>query len=148
MTAYCWIERQAPSSIHVSHSVSNPRVALAASDRPVSTRARLDAAISDINCHHANAEIAVVTGDLTHWGEVDAYLNFRECMQALRVRYVAHVGNHDRPTPDHTCRATAAGRWTHRANPVQREKVPEADIGSHPISGRAAVRIDMHILGR
>ena len=59
-------------------------------------RARLDAAIADINRHHADAELAVVTGDLTHWGEVEAYLNFRECMQALRVPYVALVGNHDR----------------------------------------------------
>ena len=39
-------------------------------------RARLDAAIADIKRNHADAELAVVTGDLTHWGEVDAYLNF------------------------------------------------------------------------
>ncbi len=36
-------------------------------------RARLDAAIADINRHHADAELVVVTGDLTNWGEVEAY---------------------------------------------------------------------------
>jgi 3',5'-cyclic AMP phosphodiesterase CpdA len=59
-------------------------------------RARLDVCIADINRYHADAEIAVVTGDLTHWGEVEAYRNFRECLQVLRVPYVALVGNHDR----------------------------------------------------
>jgi 3',5'-cyclic AMP phosphodiesterase CpdA len=51
-------------------------------------RARLDAAIADINKHHADAEVAVVTGDLTHWGEVEAYRNFLHSMRALQVPYV------------------------------------------------------------
>ena len=59
-------------------------------------RARLDAAIADINKHHADAEVAVVTGDLTHWGEVEAYRNFLHSMRALQVPYVVLVGNHDR----------------------------------------------------
>ena len=59
-------------------------------------RARLDAAIADINKHHAYAEVAVVTGDLTHWGEVEAYRNFLHSMRALQVPYVVLVGNHDR----------------------------------------------------
>lgn len=44
-------------------------------------RARLDAAVADINHHHADAELVIVTGDLTHWGEVDAYRNFRTAMR-------------------------------------------------------------------
>lgn len=59
-------------------------------------RARLDAAIADINRHHADAELAVVTGDLTHWGEAEAYRNFLHAMRALAVPYVVLVGNHDR----------------------------------------------------
>jgi 3',5'-cyclic AMP phosphodiesterase CpdA len=59
-------------------------------------KVRLDAAIADINRHHADAELAIVTGDLTHWGEVDAYRSFLECMRGLGVPYVVLVGNHDR----------------------------------------------------
>jgi len=59
-------------------------------------RARLDAAIADINTHHSDAALVVVTGDLTHWGEADAYANFAEAMAALGMPYVAMVGNHDR----------------------------------------------------
>jgi 3',5'-cyclic AMP phosphodiesterase CpdA len=59
-------------------------------------RARLDAAIADINAHHADAAFAVVTGDLTHWGEPEAYANFAQGMAALKLPYVAMVGNHDR----------------------------------------------------
>jgi 3',5'-cyclic-AMP phosphodiesterase len=58
--------------------------------------ARLDAAIADINRHHADASIAVVTGDLTHWGEPAAYQAFAASMARLSVPYVALVGNHDR----------------------------------------------------
>jgi 3',5'-cyclic-AMP phosphodiesterase len=59
-------------------------------------KARLDAAIADINRHHADAELAIVTGDLTHWGEVSAYQNLLNSMNRLRVPYVTLVGNHDR----------------------------------------------------
>jgi 3',5'-cyclic AMP phosphodiesterase CpdA len=59
-------------------------------------KARLDAAIQDINRHHADAVLAVVTGDLTHWGEVSAYRSFLHSMHGLNVPYVALVGNHDR----------------------------------------------------
>jgi len=59
-------------------------------------KARLDAAIADINRHHADAELAVVTGDLTHWGEVGAYRSFLHTMNALCLPYVVLVGNHDR----------------------------------------------------
>lgn len=59
-------------------------------------RARLDAAVADINRHHGDAAFAVVTGDLTHWGEAEAYANFAEAMAALKMPYIALVGNHDR----------------------------------------------------
>ena len=59
-------------------------------------RARLDAAIADINKHQSDAAFAVVTGDLTHWGEPDSYANFADAMAALKMPYIAMVGNHDR----------------------------------------------------
>jgi len=58
--------------------------------------ARLNAAIADINGHHLDAELAIVTGDLTHWGEVAAYRAFLASMRALRLPYTVLVGNHDR----------------------------------------------------
>jgi 3',5'-cyclic AMP phosphodiesterase CpdA len=59
-------------------------------------RARLDAAVSDINTHHGDATLAVVTGDLTHWGEPAAYANFSACIARLSMPVVTLVGNHDR----------------------------------------------------
>lgn len=59
-------------------------------------RARLDAAVADINMHHSDAAFAVVTGDLTHWGDAEAYANFSDAMAALKIPYIAMVGNHDR----------------------------------------------------
>lgn len=61
-------------------------------------RARLDAAVADINAHHADACLAIVTGDLTQHGDPAAYAAFREAMAALAIPYVAMVGNHDRRT--------------------------------------------------
>lgn len=58
--------------------------------------ARLNAAIADINAHHADAALCVVTGDLTHWGEGEAYALFRNSMARLAMPHVAMVGNHDR----------------------------------------------------
>ena len=58
--------------------------------------ARLAAAVADINTHHRDAELAIVTGDLTHWGEPAAYASFLSCMEGLALPYVAMVGNHDR----------------------------------------------------
>jgi 3',5'-cyclic-AMP phosphodiesterase len=59
-------------------------------------RARLDAAVADINRHHANAEVVVITGDLTHWGEPEAYAGFAESIGTLRCPVVTLVGNHDK----------------------------------------------------
>jgi len=58
--------------------------------------ARLAAAIADINAFHADAGTVVVTGDLTHFGDAEAYAVFDEIMGRLAIPYVALVGNHDR----------------------------------------------------
>lgn len=59
-------------------------------------RARLDAAVADINTHHADARLAIVIGDLTQHGDPAAYAAFCEAMAPLAMPYVAMVGNHDR----------------------------------------------------
>lgn len=59
-------------------------------------QARLAAAVADINAHHADAALAVVTGDLTHWGEPEAYAAFRAVMDTLALPYVVLLGNHDK----------------------------------------------------
>ncbi|MBH5387700.1 phosphodiesterase [Bradyrhizobium diversitatis] len=79
--------------IHLTDThLANPGATLYGLD----PRARLDAAIADINKHQSDAAFAVVTGDLTHWGEPQSYANFAEAMAALKMPYIAMVGNHDK----------------------------------------------------
>lgn len=58
-------------------------------------RARLDAALADINSQHGDAELMVITGDLTHWGEAEAYENLWESLAQLTLPWVPILGNHD-----------------------------------------------------
>lgn len=58
-------------------------------------RARLEACIADINANHGDAELCVVTGDLTHSGDAGAYAVFRDCISKLTVPWRLMVGNHD-----------------------------------------------------
>lgn len=61
----------------------------------VDPRARLTAAIADINANHADAELCLFTGDLADRGAPEAYANLRDCLGALRVPYRLLIGNHD-----------------------------------------------------
>lgn len=56
---------------------------------------RLRAAIQSINALHADADLVVITGDLTHWGEREAYLNLRACLADLVPPVMPILGNHD-----------------------------------------------------
>ena len=58
-------------------------------------RARLEAAIADINRHHGDAELCLFTGDLTDNGQPEAYAALRETLAALQVPYRLTIGNHD-----------------------------------------------------
>ncbi len=57
--------------------------------------ARLARAIKSINTHHSDAELCLVTGDLTHWGEPAAFKLFTELMGQLACPWKAIPGNHD-----------------------------------------------------
>jgi Icc protein len=58
-------------------------------------RDRLARAVASINAHHADAELCVVTGDLTHWAETGAYAAFAGIMSDLALPWYPLVGNHD-----------------------------------------------------
>ena len=56
---------------------------------------RLAAAVASINKHHADAEMCVLTGDLTHWGEPTAYGDIKDIMGQLTIPWHVILGNHD-----------------------------------------------------
>ena len=43
----------------------------------------LERCVADINLHHTDAEVCVLTGDLTHWAEPEAYDSLKECLDPL-----------------------------------------------------------------
>jgi 3',5'-cyclic AMP phosphodiesterase CpdA len=57
--------------------------------------ARLRACIDDVNLHHADADLVVITGDLTHDGDPAAYDVLSECLASLIPPVQLLVGNHD-----------------------------------------------------
>ena len=61
--------------------------------------ARFKACIADINRHHADAECAVITGDLADAAEPGAYRSLAEIISACRVPVHLLVGNHDAREP-------------------------------------------------
>lgn len=56
---------------------------------------RLAACIADIERHHGDADLCVITGDLTHWGELEAYRELKARLAALTIPLQLLVGNHD-----------------------------------------------------
>ena len=58
-------------------------------------RANLEACVADINGRHGDAELCIVTGDLTNRGEPEAYAELREILAELRVPLHLMIGNHD-----------------------------------------------------
>jgi 3',5'-cyclic-AMP phosphodiesterase len=62
-------------------------------DLPVA--ARLEAAIDDIVRHHADAELCLVTGDITHWAETEAFATARRLLDRLPMPWHVLIGNHD-----------------------------------------------------
>ncbi len=61
----------------------------------IDPRARLAAAVQDINARHADAELCLFTGDLTDQGAPESYRALREVLSELRLPYRLLVGNHD-----------------------------------------------------
>ncbi len=57
--------------------------------------ARLNAAIDSVNESHADAEVCVITGDLAHSAQPEAYKALAECLDRLLVPCHLTMGNHD-----------------------------------------------------
>jgi len=64
---------------------------------------RLRCCIDDINRHHGDAALCVLTGDLAHRGSLPAYVRLREELGRLRVPHRLLLGNHDDRTRFKAC---------------------------------------------
>ncbi len=58
-------------------------------------RARLRACLADIAAHHRQADLCVITGDLAHAGQGEAYAVLRECLEGFPLPVRLLLGNHD-----------------------------------------------------
>jgi 3',5'-cyclic-AMP phosphodiesterase len=56
---------------------------------------RLREAVADINTRFGDAEFVIVTGDLAHRGEPDAYTLLRTILRDLKIPVHLGIGNHD-----------------------------------------------------
>src|SRR5262245_9007948 len=56
---------------------------------------RLALCVADINLRHSDAAFAIVTGDLAHKGEADAYAALKAELGKLRLPVHLLLGNHD-----------------------------------------------------
>ncbi|GKX34658.1 MAG: 3',5'-cyclic adenosine monophosphate phosphodiesterase CpdA [Rhizobiaceae bacterium MnEN-MB40S] len=56
---------------------------------------RLAGAVESINAEHADAEFAVIGGDLTHWGGTEEYEAVKKAVSGLKIPLILMVGNHD-----------------------------------------------------
>lgn len=57
--------------------------------------ARLERAMADITAKHADAVRIIVTGDLAHWGEAEAYGALKNVVEGSPVPMRLLIGNHD-----------------------------------------------------
>lgn len=55
----------------------------------------LEAAVAEINRHHADAELLCITGDLAHWGEDEALASLADVLSRLTPPVELLIGNHD-----------------------------------------------------
>ena len=56
---------------------------------------RLDACIDNIIEQHSDAELCIITGDITDRGDIKAYHDFHEIIQRLPMPCHPLIGNHD-----------------------------------------------------
>ncbi|PZU86047.1 MAG: phosphodiesterase [Chelatococcus sp.] len=61
----------------------------------VDSAARLATIVEDVNARHADADLVAVTGDLTHYGEPEAYEILADLTGRLTVPVKLLLGNHD-----------------------------------------------------
>lgn len=86
---------------------------------------QLQAAIADINAHHLDASLVVISGDLSDDGSAASYDVLASALSELRVPWRVTLGNHDN-------RATFLARFPSLAN-TQGFVQSATDIGNHRI---------------
>jgi len=56
---------------------------------------RLQVAVDSINKNFSDADLCMVSGDLTHFGERRAFKNFKKIMDQMAIPWYPMLGNHD-----------------------------------------------------
>lgn len=77
--------------------LTDPHLTAAGDLFEIDVDARLRDAVASINRRHADAELVMVTGDIAHWGEPEAYTRARDALGALAMPWYPLMGNHDVP---------------------------------------------------
>jgi Icc protein len=60
---------------------------------------RLETAIEIINRDHTDIDFVIISGDLAHWGQLEAYTNLKSTLASLNAPVLLMMGNHDRRAP-------------------------------------------------
>ena len=78
--------------LHITdpHLVARPQMLF-----DIDVWARLEQAVESMNSRHGDAELCVLTGDLTHWAEPEAYADVMTIMGGLAIPWHPILGNHD-----------------------------------------------------
>ena len=61
----------------------------------INVHENLERAIDSINHKFNDAEFCMITGDLAHWGDAQAYSELTEILNKLSMPYHLMIGNHD-----------------------------------------------------
>ena len=61
----------------------------------VDVQDNLARAVDSINRNFNDSEFCIITGDLAHWGEIEAYSQLKEILNELSIPWHILIGNHD-----------------------------------------------------
>lgn len=75
--------------------LTDPHLTASGSLFEIDVDARLRAAVASIAKHHADAALCMITGDIAHWGEPEAYERARSALGGLPMPWYPLIGNHD-----------------------------------------------------
>ena len=101
--------------------------------------ARLEACLAHVNANHADADLVVLSGDLTDDGSPAAYAALRERLEVLALPWRLMVGNHDKRDALFAAFPDAAGEggFAHAALDTREGRVILLDtLEPHRVGGR------------
>ena len=97
--------------------------------RGIDVHARLEAAVESINKNFSDAELCMVTGDLTDQGDAESYTEVCEILDRLEIPWHGLMGNHDK---GNVARATLSHfPWQERSE--ERRVGKSVDLGGRRI---------------